>query len=120
GLSSSSENIDAVSVDAQGRLYLSTTGNFSVPGRSGTNEDVFVFTASSLGSSTSGSLSSSLYVDGSALGLGGNDIRGVTLPEQVPAIGASLSGRPAKRGSFDQPSGAPATVENYTTTDDSA
>src|SRR5690606_23329996 len=103
GLSSSSENIDAVSIDAQGRLYLSTTGNFSVPGRSGTNEDVFVFTASTLGSSTSGSFSSSLYIDGSALGLGGNDIRGVTLPAQVHTIGAIVSPRPAKRGSFDRP-----------------
>ena len=32
GLTSSSENIDAVAVDAAGRLHLSTNGSFAVPG----------------------------------------------------------------------------------------
>ncbi len=80
GLSNSNENVDAAAVDAAGRIYLSTTGNFSVTGRSGADEDVFVFTPTTLGSSTSGSYSPSLYFDGSAFGLGGNDVFAIDLP----------------------------------------
>ncbi|MCC6622107.1 MAG: S8 family serine peptidase [Deltaproteobacteria bacterium] len=66
GLSQSSENIDAVSVLADGSLLLSTTGSWSVTGVSGANEDVLRFVPTSLGSSTAGTFS--LYLDGSANG----------------------------------------------------
>jgi len=39
GLTSSGENVDAAAVDAAGRIYLSTTGNFSVTGVSGPGHD---------------------------------------------------------------------------------
>jgi subtilisin family serine protease len=54
-LSQSSENIDGVSILSNGLISLSTTGNFSVSGLSGANEDVFDFAATSLGSTTAGS-----------------------------------------------------------------
>jgi hypothetical protein len=80
GLSNSNENVDAAAVDAAGRIYLSTTGNFSVTGASGADEDVFVFTPTTLGANTSGSFSPSLYFDGSAFGLAGNDVFAIDLP----------------------------------------
>jgi hypothetical protein len=80
GLSSSSENVDAVALDAAGALYLSTTGSFSVSGLSGADEDVFVFTPTSLGTTTTGSYSAPLFFDGSAFGLGSNDVNAIDLP----------------------------------------
>jgi len=80
GLSTSNENVDAAAVDAAGRIYLSTTGNFSVTGASGVDEDVFVFTPTTLGATTSGTFSPSLYFDGSAFGLSSNDIFAIDLP----------------------------------------
>ncbi len=80
GLSSSSdEDVDAVAVDASGKIYLSTIGNFSVTGRSGADEDVFVFTPTSLGGTTTGTYSSTLFFDGSVYGVTG-DIFGIDLP----------------------------------------
>lgn len=68
GLSnSSSENVDAAAVDGAGRILLSTTGNFSVTGASGADEDAFRFTPTSLGTNTAGSYQ--LYLDGSAAGI---------------------------------------------------
>jgi hypothetical protein len=80
GLSSSSEDVDAAAVDAAGRIYLSTRDNFAVTGANGADEDVFVFTPATLGSSTTGTYGSGLYFDGSAFGLGGNDIFAIDLP----------------------------------------
>jgi hypothetical protein len=80
GLSSSSEDVDGLAVDASGNVYLSTTGSFSVNGRSGADEDVFVFTPSSLGSTTAGTFAPALFFDGSLYGLGGNDLFAIDLP----------------------------------------
>jgi hypothetical protein len=80
GISTSNENVDAAAVDATGRVYVSTTGNFNATGVSGADEDVFVFTPTTLGASTSGTFDSTLYFDGSAFGLGGNDITAIDLP----------------------------------------
>ena len=79
GISTSNENVDAAAVDAAGRVYLSTTGNFTATGISGADEDVFVFNPTALGATTSGTFSSTLYFDGSAFGLGGNDIAAIDL-----------------------------------------
>ncbi|MGH7645052.1 MAG: PKD domain-containing protein, partial [Gemmatimonadales bacterium] len=80
GLSDSSdEDVDAVAVDASGRIYLSTLGNFSVTGVSGADEDVFVFTPTSLGSTTAGTYSPTLFFDGDVYGVTG-DIFGIDLP----------------------------------------
>jgi len=67
---SSSEDVGAVWIAANGNLHLTTIGNFAVTGVSGANEDIFVFTPASLGATTTGAYSPTLYLDGSAYGLG--------------------------------------------------
>jgi hypothetical protein len=57
------EKIDALSILPDGRILISTTGNPSVPGISGNDEDILAFTPTSLGSNTSGSWA--MYFDGS-------------------------------------------------------
>jgi hypothetical protein len=54
GLSTGSENIDAISAGPGGRLSFSTTGTFSVPSASGGGADVLDFFPVSLGAFTSG------------------------------------------------------------------
>ena len=68
GLSKNGEDIDAIDLTKDGQLILSTVGSFSVPGVSGYDEDLLVFTPTSLGYLTNGSWS--LYFDGSDVGLG--------------------------------------------------
>jgi hypothetical protein len=81
GLSTNAgEDVEAAAVDAAGKTYLSTADLFSVPGLSGADEDVFVFTPSSLGPVTSGTFSQTLYFDGSAYGLSANDVFAIDLP----------------------------------------
>ena len=67
GLSNSSEDIDAITFTADGKLVISTAGSYSVPGVSGADEDLLVFTASQLGQTTSGTWA--MYFDGSDVGL---------------------------------------------------
>jgi len=67
GLDSRGEDIDAIGFTADGKLVISTVGNFSAGGLSGKDEDLWVFTASSLGQNTSGSWEQ--YFDGSDVGL---------------------------------------------------
>jgi hypothetical protein len=78
--SSSSEDLDGLAVDASGKIYLSTTGSFSVSGVAGADEDVFVFTPTMLGSTTQGTFGPGLFFDGSAFGLSGNDVFAIDLP----------------------------------------
>jgi hypothetical protein len=66
GLTNSSEDVDAIALAADGRLIVSTTGNFGGSGASGADEDLFIFTGT-LGSSTSGSFA--ILFDGSDVGL---------------------------------------------------
>jgi 3-phytase len=77
-LSSSSENIDAVALDGS-RVHLSTSGSFSALGVSGADEDVFIFTPTRLGTTTTGSIASPLFFDGSLRGVSG-DIAAIDLP----------------------------------------
>ena len=67
GFDSTAEKIDAVALLADGRLLISTTGNPSVPGVSARDEDVLVFTPTSLGTNTSGTWA--MYFDASDVGL---------------------------------------------------
>src|SRR6185436_4303651 len=67
GLSTNAENVDAIDFAPDGRLIISTTGAVSVTGVSGNDEDLLAFTATALGSTTSGTWS--LYFDGSDVGL---------------------------------------------------
>ncbi|MBI5289296.1 MAG: hypothetical protein HY873_10045, partial [Chloroflexi bacterium] len=80
GLGSTSEDVDAVAVAPSGAIYLSTGGGFAVPGISGADEDVFVFTPSSLGTATSGTYAPLPFFDGSALGLTANNVADIDLP----------------------------------------
>ncbi len=67
------ERINAIGFLPDGRLVVSTSGNFSVPGVTGKDEDLIAFTATSLGETTSGTWQ--LYFNGSKADLsdGGDD-----------------------------------------------
>jgi len=67
GLTTSGEDVDAIDFAPDGRLVISTTDIFSVTGASGGDEDLIAFSATSLGSTTSGTWSQ--YFDGSDVGL---------------------------------------------------
>ena len=68
------EDVDALDVDPNGAIYLSTLGDFSVTGISGFAEDVFVCAPTTLGSDTACNYSSALYFDGSIWGLSANNL----------------------------------------------
>ncbi|MFQ5748780.1 MAG: S8 family serine peptidase [Planctomycetota bacterium] len=61
------EDVDAFYLALDGTLYLSTLGDFTVPGVTGADEDVLAFSPATLGASTSGTYS--LFLDGSLIGL---------------------------------------------------
>lgn len=67
GLTTDNEDVDAIALDAAGKLVISTLGGFTATGASGDDEDLIVFTATSLGSVTSGSFA--MYFDGSDVSL---------------------------------------------------
>jgi hypothetical protein len=62
-----SEDVDAIAFLPDGRLVISTTGSFAVPGVSGADEDLIAFNPTSLGSVTSGAWA--LHFDGSDVAL---------------------------------------------------
>ncbi len=73
GLQRSSEDVRGGQIDeVSGDIYLTTEGNFAVPGLSGDGADIFVCTPDSLGANTSCTFS--LYWDGSAHGLAGEQV----------------------------------------------
>ncbi len=80
GLGSGSEDVDAMGLDATGKIYLSTVGNFTANGLSGADEDVFGFTPTSLGSATVGNFDAGRFFDGSLFGLGTSDLYAIDLP----------------------------------------
>jgi len=80
GLGDAGEDVSGVAVDASGRLFLSNAAAFAVPGVAGADEDVFVFTPTGLGSSTSGTYSPTLYFDGSAFGVASSRLSTIELP----------------------------------------
>ena len=68
---SSSEDTKGVWIDpANGDIYLTTDGNFSVSGVSGTGSDIFICHPIVLGSNASCDFEPDLYWDGSAYGFG--------------------------------------------------
>jgi hypothetical protein len=77
GLSASAENVDAIELLSDGRVIVSTTGNFTVPGVSGQDRDLIAFTPTALGATTSGTWA--MHFDGSDVSLNVNaeDIDGV-------------------------------------------
>ncbi len=77
GLSTNAnEDVNAFYIDSTGRINLSTVGAFAVTGISGANEDIFVFTPTSLGSTTSGTYATQLGFDGSLFGLSSYNVDG--------------------------------------------
>ncbi len=84
GLSATSETIDAITLTSSGSLVISTTGTFSGTGASGADEDLFVFTATSLGSVTAGNFA--FHFDGSDVGLS------TSSDEDVDAAGITTDG----------------------------
>lgn len=67
GLADSGEYLDAIGLDAAGRLLMSTEGTFKVNNLTAQDEDLVAFTATSWGSTTAGSWA--LYFDGSDVAL---------------------------------------------------
>ena len=85
------EDVDALDVTPNGRIYLSTLGDFAVNGVSGADEDVFVCVPASTGSTTICNYLPTLYFDGSTWGLSGNDVDAfnflvVTPPSTPPSV----------------------------------
>jgi len=68
------EDVDALDVNSNGDIYLSTLGSFLVTGVSGADEDVFLCVPASVGDVTVCSYSYALYFDGSTWGLDSNDV----------------------------------------------
>jgi hypothetical protein len=68
---SSSEDVDAATVNPDGSIALSTTGSFKVPGAAGTGDDAVACLPTSLGPSSACTFSTPLLLDGAAAGLAG-------------------------------------------------
>lgn len=85
GLDVAAEKLDSVSLLADGRVLISTTGNPSIPGLTGlSDEDILAFTPSTLGNNTSGTWA--LYFDGSDVGLS------TTSDEDIDALDITSNG----------------------------
>lgn len=91
GLTQTGENIDGASL-ADGDLYLSTSGDFSV-GVSGDNKDVFVCRSPNPGGNSNCGLWE-LFFDGSDAGIGGtNNVNAIDIPD-VPVAPNITSAAP--------------------------
>jgi hypothetical protein len=77
GLSDKGEEIDAIAVLPNGHIIISTVGSNDVSGFNVGPEDLIEFTPNSLGATTSGTFA--MYLDGSDVGLVGENIDGVSL-----------------------------------------
>ncbi|HSB00776.1 MAG TPA: choice-of-anchor Q domain-containing protein, partial [Anaerolineales bacterium] len=96
GLSETSgEDVDALDV-VGANIYLSTQGDFSVPGLSGADEDIFVCAATSIGDVTTCNYSPNLYFDGSTWGLAANDVDAFNFLGSGPAPTAVPSNTPTR------------------------
>lgn len=82
-LTSNNEDVDAIALDANGNLVLSTLAAFSAAGASGQDEDLIVFAATSLGSVTAGTFT--MLFDGSDVALTTNN-------EDVDAAAVTAAG----------------------------
>ena len=124
-LGSSSEDIDALDIDPNGTIYLSTLGDFAVTGISGFDEDIFVCSPTSLGSVTACNFSSTLFFDGSTWGLSANDVDAFhllesgTIPTATPTNSATPTNTPTIGPSptpTDTPTHTPTPLATFTHT----
>lgn len=86
-LTTSNENIDAISRDPNGRLVVSFVGAYSALGVTGDDEDLLVFNETSLGETSSGTWEK--YFDGTDVGLDSNtseDVRNVWIDPDTGAL----------------------------------
>ena len=77
------EDIDALTVSDSGQIHLSTYHNFFVPGLTGGDDDIFVFTPISLGANTSGIYEPSFAFDGNSFGLELNDLTAIDFSSNI-------------------------------------
>ncbi|MFG0262562.1 MAG: hypothetical protein ACF788_09255, partial [Novipirellula sp. JB048] len=98
GLTSYYEDVDAISMTAEGQLLLSTRGNFDVEGVSGKNADVLLFSPTRLGELTSGDWQ--LYFDGSDVELtsASENVTGISIDPENPTLYLTTFGRVAAAG----------------------
>jgi hypothetical protein len=84
GLTTNDEDIDALYINPDvTTIYLSTIGNFNVPGLTGTDEDIFVCNAPTTGPNTTCNTGFSSILIGAAFSIGnasGQDIDAIDLP----------------------------------------
>lgn len=92
----SNEDVDALDVDADGNIYLSTLGDFAVTGVAGTDDDIFVCVPGSTGSTTTCTYSSTLFFDGSTWGQTANDVDAFNLLELGPIPTATPTSTPTQ------------------------
>ena len=76
-LTDGTEDLDALWIAANGDLYLSASGSFTVTGASGDEATIFICTPITLGDSTS--CTYSVFWNGSANGLSGANIDGLSI-----------------------------------------
>ncbi len=79
GLELGSEDVDAIELLDDGRLLISTEGDFSILQLTGQGEDILAFTPTSLGDTTAGTWS--VYFDGDDVGLTGVGVDGVSVSD---------------------------------------
>ena len=82
-LTTNGEDVDSVAILSDGRILVSTVGGYAAGGLRGGDEDVLVFTPSSLGENTSGTWA--LYFDGSDVALTDSyeDVYGLAVDEST-------------------------------------
>ncbi|GAB5443916.1 MAG: hypothetical protein Fues2KO_42650 [Fuerstiella sp.] len=82
----SGHDVDAFSIDDRGTFYLSPNADMAMSIGNIADEDVVVFLPDTLGASTSGSYESTLYLDGSSLGLASADVIGIDVTSFGPQL----------------------------------
>ncbi|MFG0260776.1 MAG: Ig-like domain-containing protein, partial [Novipirellula sp. JB048] len=93
GLSTSQENIDAISFDTDGNLLISTVGRYAVPGVSGDRSDLLRFNAERLGDTTAGTWE--VYLRGADLDLrtSQENVSGISTNQKTGQIYLTTLGR---------------------------
>lgn len=91
-LTTANEDIDAIALDQNGNLIISTIGTAKLPNLTGPDEDLFRFVATSLGNNTSGAWS--LFFDGSdvALTQGSEDVAAAWIDPNTGKLYLSTTG----------------------------
>ncbi|WP_345321629.1 putative Ig domain-containing protein, partial [Novipirellula rosea] len=84
GLSPTSGDVDSISFTPDGRLLVSLLGNYLLPGLPLSGDDLLVLNQGVYGIDTSGEWA--MYLDGSELGLEGNNVQGVSVDHATGEI----------------------------------